>query len=170
MTHPPHTANTLAAEWDRRYTDLAAHMPARDPNTVLLAEVGALMPGRALDIGCGAGAEAIWLAQKGWQVTALDVSHVALDRASVRAREAAVHVEWVQGRLEDMEPDPRGFDLVVACYPALLKSEGRESERALLAAVADGGTLLVVHHADIDVDKAKSHKFDPADYLMHDDV
>jgi hypothetical protein len=78
--------------------------------------------------------------------------------------------EWIHGRLEDMQLDHRGFDLVTAFYPALLHSSGQEAERALLAAVAAGGTLLVVHHADIDVEKAKSHGFDPADYLMHDDV
>lgn len=170
MTRSPDAASTLAAEWDQRYTDLVARMPLLDPHAVLLAEIGAIRPRRALDIGCGAGAEATWLAQQGWQVTALDVSQVALDRAAVRASEAGVQVNWVQGRLEDVQLDRRGFELVTAFYPALLHSRGQLAEHALLAAVAEGGTLLVVHHADIDVERAKSYGFDPADYLSHDDV
>jgi SAM-dependent methyltransferase len=144
-------------------------MPLSEPNAVLVAEVQAMRPGRALDAGCGTGAEATWLAAHGWQVSALDVSQVALDRAAGRAREAGVAVEWIQGRLEDTHFDSR-FDLVIAFYPALLHSQGEDAAHALLSAVADGGTLLVVHHADIDVEKAKSHGFDPADYVMHDDL
>lgn len=170
MTGSSDAAHTLAAEWDQRYADLAAHLPLLEPNAVLLTEVGAIRPGRALDVGCGAGAEAIWLAQHGWQVSALDVSQVALDHAGVRAQAAGVQVNWVQGQLQDTPLDRHGFDLVTAFYPALLHSRGQRAEQALLAAVAEGGTLLVVHHADVDVEKAKSHGFDPAHYLGHDDV
>jgi SAM-dependent methyltransferase len=170
MTGSPDPGNALAAEWDQRYTGLAEYMSLVEPNALLLTEVGAMPPGRALDIGCGVGADAIWLAGQGWRVTALDVSQVALDHAAVRTRQAGVHVEWIQGRLEDVQRDRRRFDLVTAFYPALLHSKGQLAEHALLAAVADGGTLLVVHHADIDVEKAKLHGFDPADYLSHDDL
>jgi SAM-dependent methyltransferase len=170
MTGSSHSASTPAAEWDQRYAELAAHIPLIEPNAVLLVEVAAIRPGRALDIGCGAGAEATWLAQHGWDVTALDVSQVALDHAAIRAREAGVDVNWVQGRLEDLALDRRGFDLVTAFYPALRHSNGHLAEQALLNAVAEGGTLLIVHHADVDVEKAKSYGFDPADYLSHDDV
>jgi SAM-dependent methyltransferase len=163
-------ADTLTAEWDQRYTDFGSKMPDNGPNTALIAEAGGLEPGRALDIGCGTGADAVWLAGRGWQVTALDVSGVALDRARARARQAGVDVHWVQSTLEDLAIPDGGFDLVTAQYPALLHSPGRDAETALLAAVAPTGTLLVVHHADVDVEKAKSHGFDPADYLSHEDL
>ena len=129
-----------------------------------------LTPSTALDTGCGVGADAIWLASQGWTVTALDVSQVALDRAAATARRAGADVEWVCSRLEDLALPADGYGLVLAHYPALRHSAGEDAERALLAAVAPGGTLLVVHHADVDVELAKSYGFDPADYLSHEDV
>ena len=170
MAGSPDAANALAAEWDERYHGWAAELPSGEPNAVLITEVGGLKRGRALDIGCGVGAEAIWLASQGWTVTAMDVSQVALDHAAVRGRQAAVQVEWVHARLEDARLPLGGFDLVTAFYPALRHSARQDAERALLPAVAPGGTLLVVHHADVDVEKAKSYGFDPADYLSHTDI
>jgi 2-polyprenyl-3-methyl-5-hydroxy-6-metoxy-1,4-benzoquinol methylase len=170
MTDSADAANTLAGEWDERYTGLTDHLPGLKPNQVLIDSVSPLRPGRALDIGCGSGAEAVWLACRGWDVTALDVSAVALEHASRRATEAGVQVHWLRSRLEDADTRAGQFDLVTAFYPALLHSPDKGAQRALLAAVAPGGTLLVVHHADVDVEKAKSYGFDPADYLSHDDV
>jgi SAM-dependent methyltransferase len=170
MSKTTEAGRVLAAEWDGRYTGWSKKTLPAEPNPALLAEAAELRPGRALDIGCGLGSDAIWLAARGWDVTALDVSQVALDRAAARAEQAGVSVAWQQSRLEDAAVPPGGFDLVTAHYPALLHSEGRDAERALLASVAVGGTLLVVHHADVDVATAKAHGFDPADYLDHDDV
>jgi 2-polyprenyl-3-methyl-5-hydroxy-6-metoxy-1,4-benzoquinol methylase len=170
MTDSLDAAKALTAEWDELYARLAAQIPDGEPNPTLAAEVSGLQPGRALDIGCGVGSDAIWLASQGWKVTALDVSQVALDRAAARARQAAVHVEWIHARLEDAQLPAGGFDLVNAHYPALLHSPMHDAAKALLATVAPGGTLLVVHHADVDVEKAKSYGFDPADYLSHSDV
>ena len=169
MTDSP-CPTTTAVEWDQRYRTLADKLPDGTPSAALVTEVGDLPPGTALEIGCGVGADAIWLAGRGWRVTALDVSRVALDRAEARSRQAGIEVDWTCARLEDLALPPNGFDLVTAHYPALLHSPGQDAERALLAAVAPGGTLLVVHHADVDVEKAKSYGFDPADYLSHDDV
>jgi SAM-dependent methyltransferase len=140
------------------------------PNAALVTEVIGLHPGRALDVGCGEGADAVWLAGQGWKVTALDVSQVALERAALHARQAAVKVEWVHAGLVDALLPPAAFDLVSAQYPALRRSADHDAEHALLAAVAPGGLLLVVHHADVDVEEAKSHGFDPADYVSPADV
>ncbi|CAN3131042.1 class I SAM-dependent methyltransferase [Mycobacterium sp. smrl_JER01] len=170
MTGSPDSAAALSAEWDGRYTDLADQIPDSAPDAVLIQVARQLAPGTALDIGCGLGSDAIWLATQGWNATGLDVSQVALDRAATRAAHHDVSVNWVCSRLEDFDPPEGGFDLVVAHYPALLHSPGWDAQRALLGAVATGGTLLVVHHADVDVEKAKSYGFDPADYLSHDDV
>ncbi|MFC7672821.1 class I SAM-dependent methyltransferase [Mycolicibacterium sp. GCM10028919] len=170
MPKTTEAGQVLAAEWDGRYAGWSMELLPAEPNPALLAEAARLRPGRALDIGCGVGSDAIWLAARGWDVTALDVSQVALDRAADRAEQAGVSVEWQQSRLEDAAVPPQGFDLVTAHYPALLHSSGGDAERALLASVTVGGTLLVVHHADVDVATAKAHGFDPADYLGHDDV
>lgn len=169
-------------EWDERY-GTAEQIWSGDPNGALVAEVAALQRGRALDVGCGEGADAIWLAAEGWQVTALDVSRVALDRAQRHAVQAGVEVQWLHAGLLDADLEPSGFDLVSAQYPALRLTgpDDETHQRALLAAVAPGGTLLVVHHH---VDQHGTHGddhehgdhehgsngFDPADYVMPADV
>ncbi|MBW0089180.1 class I SAM-dependent methyltransferase [Pseudonocardia sp. KRD-184] len=156
-------------DWDERYAE-ASRVWSGQPNGALVAEVGGLAPGRVLDVGCGEGADAVWLAGRGWEVTALDVSRVALDRAAEHAREAGVDVHWLHAGLLDADLPPGGFDLVSAQYPALLHTPGDDPERALLAAVAPGGTLLVVHHADVDTEHARAAGFDPADYVSPADV
>ncbi|MDT7553381.1 MAG: hypothetical protein QOI16_1917, partial [Pseudonocardiales bacterium] len=152
------------AEWDERYASMDRVWSGR-PNGALVAEVASLRPGRALDVGCGEGADAVWLTQQGWAVTALDVSQVALDRAALHAQEAGAAVRWVRAGLVEARLPIAAFDLVSAQYPALLHTAGDDAERTLLAAVAPGGTLLVVHHADVDTEQAKAHGFDPADYV-----
>ncbi|MPQ97169.1 methyltransferase domain-containing protein [Modestobacter sp. I12A-02628] len=158
-----------AAEWDERYAGHDQVWSGR-PNGALVAEVSGLRPGRALDVGCGEGADAVWLARRGWEVTALDVSRVALDRAGRHAADAGVQVTWVLAGLLEARLPAGGFDLVSAQYPALLRTPGDECEHVLLDAVAPGGTLLVVHHADIDVEQARARGFDPTAYVSPADV
>lgn len=157
------------AEWDERYAG-ATRVWSGQPNGALVAEVSQLPPGRALDVGCGEGADAVWLAAKGWKVTALDVSQVALGRAARHAAEAGAEVTWRHAGLVEAEIPAATFDLVSAQYPALLHTPNDDAEHALLSAVAPGGLLLVVHHADVDSDSAKAHGFDPADYVSPADV
>lgn len=153
------------AAWDERY-GAAEQVWSGDPNGALVAEVADLAPGTALDVGCGEGADAVWLARRGWRVTALDVSRVALERAERHARNAGVEVTWVHSGL--VEAHLATFDLVSAQYPALRGTPGHEAERALLRAVAPGGVLLVVHHADVEA--GSGHGFDPRDYVLPADV
>jgi SAM-dependent methyltransferase len=157
------------AEWDARYTD-RDQLWSGNPNGALVAEVAGLPPGRVLDVGCGEGADAVWLAHRGWQVTALDVSAVALDRARAAAAQQGVDIRWVRAALTDAALDPGGFDLVTTHYPALRRTPGQDAERALLAAVAPGGVLLAVFHADFDAEAARAHGFDPDDYVGPDQV
>ena len=142
--------------WDEWYASEGAHGPVWSgrPNAALVAEVGGLQPGSALDIGCGEGADAIWLARRGWRVTAIDPARSALDRAAAAARAAGVEVEWVRAGLLDLPTlrtsdeatsvDPAAYDLVAAHYAVLPRT--RTAVDVLLGAVAEGGTLLVVHH------------------------
>src|ERR1700679_3493773 len=92
--HHSHTAGAgRDAELDERYAT-ADQLWSGQPNATLVAEVGDLEPGRALDVGCGEGADAVWLASRGWQVTAIDVSLLALQRATASAERSGVQVEW----------------------------------------------------------------------------
>ncbi|MET0954340.1 MAG: class I SAM-dependent methyltransferase [Cryobacterium sp.] len=115
-------------------------------NPHLRREAAGLRPGTALDAGCGTGAEAIWLAGKGWRVTAADISANALQQAALRAADAAIGnaVTWVEADLTTWVPDSR-FDLVVTSYahPAVpqLAFYDRISDW-----VAPGGTLLIIGH------------------------
>ncbi|MGW1208154.1 class I SAM-dependent methyltransferase [Streptomyces sp. NPDC002499] len=155
---------TVRAEWDTRYADRQQLWSGR-PNGALVAEVASLTPGRVLDVGCGEGADAVWLARGGWDVTALEVSGVALERAVGHARDADVPVRWIHASLTDAALPPASFDLVSAQYPALLRTPDSAAERALLAAVAPGGVLLLVHHAGMDTHQPDDSGFDPADYV-----
>ncbi|QFR02103.1 class I SAM-dependent methyltransferase [Streptomyces phaeolivaceus] len=154
----------VRAEWDDRYADRRQLWSGR-PNGALVAEVAGLTPGRVLDVGCGEGADAVWLAGGGWDVTAIEVSGVALERAAGHARDAGVAVHWVHAELTGAALPPASFDLVSAQYPALLRTPDAAAERALLAAVAPGGVLLLVHHAGMDTQPADEGGFDPADYV-----
>ncbi|MFG2576284.1 class I SAM-dependent methyltransferase [Streptomyces sp. NPDC048481] len=154
----------VRTEWDNRYADRHQLWSGR-PNGALVAEVAGLRPGRALDVGCGEGADALWLARGGWDVTGLEVSGVALERAAGHARDACLTVRWIHAALTAAELPPASFDLVSAQYPALLRTPDAAAERALLGAVAPGGTLLLVHHAGMDARQPHDSGFDPADYV-----
>jgi SAM-dependent methyltransferase len=157
-----------ASEWDERYRS-AEQMWSGRPNAALVAEATGLEPGRALDVGCGEGADAVWLARRGWQVTALDVSQVAIQRGEHHARQAGVEVTWVPTGLVEAGLPAGAFDLVSALYPALRKTPDARAERTLVDLVAPGGTLLVVHHA-FDPQHRFDDDDDPAMYVFPADV
>jgi SAM-dependent methyltransferase len=154
----------VQAEWDSRYAD-REQLWSGQPNGALVAEVAGLRPGRVLDVGCGEGADAIWLARGGWDVTGLEVSGVALQRAARHAQDAGLAVRWLHAGLTEAQLPPASFDLVSAQYPALLRTPDAAAEHALLAAVAPGGVLLLVHHAGMELQSAHDSGFDPTDYV-----
>src|SRR6516225_1759325 len=161
-----------AAEWDARYTEHDGARWSGRPNGRLVAEVAGLTPGRALDVGCGEGADVIWLARSGWTVTAIDISDVAVTRAREAAELAGAVVEWVCGDVLQT-PFPAGsFDLVSMQYPALPKAAGEAAVRKLLDTVRPGGLLLAVYHDlnDEHREHMKSQGVDPADYVDADDL
>jgi SAM-dependent methyltransferase len=161
-----------AAEWDARYRESDGAMWRGRPNGRLVAEIADVHPGRAIDVGCGEGADAIWLAQRGWAVTAIDISDVAIDRAREAAELAGASVEWVCGDALHTALPARSYDLVSMQYPALPQAAGEAAVRALLDAVRPGGLLLAVYHDldDDDREHMKARGFDPADYVGADDL
>ncbi|MFF3495321.1 class I SAM-dependent methyltransferase [Streptomyces sp. NPDC002795] len=160
-----------AREWDERYRS-HDQLFSGNPNGVLVAEVGELPPGQALDVGCGEGGDALWLARRGWQVTAVDVSEVALRRAAVAGADVQGRVSWAQADLAVTPPPAGAFDLVTVQYFPLLRSSGSSTLRGLVDAVAPGGTLLFATHAlaDLTEHTEATAEFDPADYYWADDV
>lgn len=141
-----------SSAWDARYaaTDLVW---SATPNAVVARETADLPPGRALDLAAGEGRNAIWLASRGWRVTAVDFSAVATRRirelADDRLGPETGRVCAVTADLMAWTPDPASADLVVLAYLQLVAGERRPAHRAAAAALAPGGTLLLVaHHSD----------------------
>lgn len=118
------------------------------PDRQLVVEAAELPPGTALDAGCGEGADALGLGERGWLVTAVDLSLVALDRATAvgRARGSADRIEWRHEDLDVWPPPEARFDLVSAHYLHATWSDRPGMFSRLATAVAPGGTLLVVGH------------------------
>jgi SAM-dependent methyltransferase len=144
--------------WDERYG--ADRVWSGEPNPQLVDRVSDLPPGRALDVGAGEGADAIWLAEQGWQVTALDISQVALDKAAAHAdsRGVGAAITWQQADLAAWSGEPGTYDLVSAQFMYLDQPALRQLYRHLGDAVAPGGTLLLVGHHPIDP-RHGSHDF-----------
>jgi len=139
--------------WARTLREHPDKVAQRPPNAQLLAEIAGLRPGRSLDAGCGHGAETLWLAAHGWEVTAVDFSASALAHARSTAEalgaDIAGRIEWVEGDLAVWTP-PRGhFDLVVCLYVHVAGSVD-EMVRRMASGVAPGGTLFMLGHRPID--------------------
>jgi SAM-dependent methyltransferase len=156
MSEHAHASDAMfgADFWDERYRS-ARRVWSGDPNPQLVAEVAGRPPGRALDVGCGEGADAIWLARAGWTVVGADISSVALDRAAQHAQDtdpaAAARIEWRQADLIARLPERDSFDLVSAQFMQLPPEQRARLFTALAAAVAAGGMLLVVGHHPSDL-------------------
>ncbi|MGI5520496.1 FAD-dependent oxidoreductase [Micromonospora sp. CA-259024] len=138
--------------WEERYQSRPAVWSGR-PNPQLVAEVADLAPGRVLDVGSGEGGDAVWLAERGWRVTAVDISTTALGRAAAHADTAGVgdRIEFVHADLRDKPPAEEAYDLVSAQFMHLPPVQRRELFARLAAAVAPGGVLLIVGHHPSDL-------------------
>ncbi len=132
-------------DWNRRYEG-AELLWTAEPNRMLVGEVDDLPAGRALDVGCGEGRNAVWLAEKGWQVTGVDFSDVALDKARQLAEARRVSVEWVLADLRSYHPQGHAYDLAVVLYLHLPREERRRVHAACAGALRPGGVLIVLGH------------------------
>ncbi|HET9691497.1 MAG TPA: methyltransferase domain-containing protein [Acidimicrobiales bacterium] len=137
------------AYWDERYRSEERLWSGR-PNATLVDAAGHLPAGRALDVGCGEGADAIWLAGRGWEVLGVDISAVAIERAGAARRsqpgDVQGRVRFERRELPSWVPEPEAYDLVVAAFLHLPSAGRAEVWHALAAAVAPAGHLVVVAH------------------------
>ena len=155
--------------WDEMYRS-RDQVFSGAPNGVLVTEVADLPPGRALDVGCGEGADALWLARRGWQVTAVDISQIALQRAAATGVDLTGRVAWTHGDVTTTPPPAGAFDLVSVQYFPLPHQPDNTALRGLLGAVAPGGTLLIAGHDPADLSPRQEHGFEPSDYYQPDDI
>lgn len=158
-----------ARDWDARYaaSDLVW---SAGPNQFVVEEITDLVPGRALDIAAGEGRNAIWLAQEGWRVTALDFSPVGVDKGRRGAVAAGVEVVWILADATTWEPPPQAFDLVLVAYLQLPRAALRAALGRAAAAVAPGGTLLVIGHDRDNLERGHGGPPDPEVLLDADTV
>ena len=150
-----------ASEWDVRYAKAELEWGA-EPNRFLVQEIEGLEPGRALDIAAGEGRNAIWVASRGWMVTAVDFSPVAIEKARRLAAERGVDVEWIVADVVDYAPGTEVFDLAVVFYLHLVASEMRKVLGRVAAALRRGGTLLIVGHDRANLTDGVGGPQDPA--------
>ena len=132
--------------WNRRYAAADGVHATAIPNAFLMAEVADLAPGAALDLACGAGRNAVWLAERGWRVTGVDFSDVALGMARDLAVSRGLDIEWIDADVVTWVPPTRAYDLVCALYVQLPAAERRAVLLHAVDALRPGGTLLVVGH------------------------
>ena len=167
-----------AADWDGRYDgDLRW---SGNPNGSVVAEVGGLTPGTALDVGAGEGGDALWLARQGWRVTASDISTRALERVGAAAREQGMEVALLPA--DANAGDPFGgtrHDLVTAAYASFPRTPDGRGVANVLDAVAPGGSLVVVNHdpedmraamSEEDPDLERSRPFDHEAFVQTDEL
>jgi SAM-dependent methyltransferase len=156
-------------DWNRRYSQPELLWSAA-PNRFLVQEASDLEPGAALDLACGEGRNALWLAELGWHVTAVDYSGVAIAKARDRAAGAGVDVEFICADLLEYEPGPGAYDLVLVLYLQLPATERRLVISRAARALADGGTFLLIGHDLLNVTEGVGGPSDPAVLYTPDDI
>lgn len=132
-------------DWNARYSGAELLWKA-EPNRFLVEEIAGLPPGRALDVACGEGRNAVWLAGRGWRVTGVDFSDVALSKARRLADDRGASVDWINADLADWDPPEDAFDLVIVFYLQLPEAERHRVYGRMAGGLVSGGTMLVVGH------------------------
>ena len=155
--------------WDERYATEELIWKA-DPNRFLVEEADGLEPARALDVACGEGRNAVWLASKGWRVTGVDFSHAGLAKAERLAAERGVEVTWVEADVAVWRPPPASFDLVIVMYLHMVAEQRRQVLANAASALAPGGTVLVVGHDVSNLHEGTGGPQDPAILFSPEDI
>jgi len=143
--------------WETTWSEMDGGITEAD--AILIAETSELTPGRALELGCGMGANAIWLAERGWQVTAVDFSNAAIEKARRLAEERGVGVEFVVADASMYQPKGE-YDLVTSFYVQLAPDKRRAMLATASSVLAPGGTLLFVSHDE----SSPPHGWDEDDF------
>jgi SAM-dependent methyltransferase len=156
-------------DWDARYagTDLLWSV---EPNRFLVEEAATLRPGKALDLAAGEGRNAVWLAEKGWTVDAVDFSAVALSKARRLAEARGVELNRIEADVEQYALPDREYDLAILFYLHLPWERMKNVLRRISAAVAPDGTLLLVGHDRINLDRGHGGPKDPEVLYTPDQV
>lgn len=154
--HQPLSEEQVAAMytqqfWDERYAG-SDRVWSGKPNQRLVEMVTGMAPGSAVDVGCGEGADVVWLAEQGWLTTGVDVSQVAIDRAARHAEEAGVGARTSFDRVDVVggQPLPGTYQLVASAYLHPPRPTFAATYSTLRDAVLPGGTLLIVGHHPAD--------------------
>jgi len=148
-------------DWNERYRTAELVWTA-EANRFLVAEVSGLPPGRVLDVAAGEGRNAVWLAEQGWAATAVDYSDVAMAKARELAALRGVAIETAVGDATEPLPGGSTFDLVVVAYLQLAEPQRSAALRNAAAAVAPGGTLLVISHDESNLEHGYGGPQDPS--------
>lgn len=156
-------------EWDRKYSETGLLWSA-EPNRFVVAELAGLPPGRALDLACGEGRNAIWLAELGWRVTAVDFSEIAIAKGRERAARLGLDVDFVCADLLDYEPEPDAFDLVLVLYLQLPADERRLVLARAADALTPGATFLLVGHDSTNLTHGVGGPSEPSVLYTPDDI
>lgn len=163
------TSERSRERWNHRWAGERAHASTA-PSRFLAAEVADLRPGTALDLACGAGRNAVWLAEHGWRVTAVDFSGVALGMARSLAAQRRVEVDWIEADVVTWAPPARAYDLVCVLYLQLPALERGTALARAAAALRAGGTLLIVGHDLLNLTEGWGGPTQPDVLFTPDDV
>lgn len=148
-------------DWDDRYaaTDLVW---GSDPNRFVAEALADAVPGRALDLACGEGRNALWLASRGWQVTGVDFSEVAIERAAKLGAARGLEVEWRNADVTRFRDEAGGRDLVLVAYLQVPRGDRRAVVANAAAALRPGGELFMIGHALRNLDAGHGGPSSPA--------
>ncbi len=155
--------------WDRKYAE-TEQLWATTPNLTFAGEAEDLPPGSALDLACGEGRHALWLATRRWRVTAVDFSEVAIGKARARAEREGVEVDFRTVDLIEYEPERNAFDLVLVLFLQLPADERRLVLGRAARALAPGGTFLLVGHDLANLTEGTGGPNDPAVLYTPEDI
>ncbi|HEU5042900.1 MAG TPA: class I SAM-dependent methyltransferase [Nocardioidaceae bacterium] len=162
-----------ARAWDERYAASELVWSAR-PNQFVATELADLVPGRALDLASGEGRNALWLAARGWEVTAVDFSLVGLDKGrslqTRHPRDRDLNVDWVHADVLEYIPSPASYDLVLLAYLQLVPEQRRVAVHAAFSALRVGGTFFLVAHDSTNLTEGTGGPQDPSVLLTAEDV